>query len=190
MKGSGTACSYLAWVFSNKFFACALEIKFSLRAPLKQCFCKLIRTSCTYCILYIICLIIFCFVTNKIVCSNINKVCLMFYYLKTLNKIMRELVLHMLFQNGSYFFRLFQRKIIYWVRNIFDFFYAVSVVLLVFAPSQDQHHIDSFHRHYVKQSKRKLLLEHFLVARQWQVSRTPSELLITQIQFIQFIQLS
>ena len=77
-------------------------------------------------------------------------------------------------------FRLFQRNRIYWVRNIFDFFYAVSVVLLVLAPSQDQHHIDSFHRHYVKQSKRKSLLEHFLVARQWYVSRTPNELLITQ----------
>ena len=77
-------------------------------------------------------------------------------------------------------FRLFQRNRIYWVRNIFDFFYAVSVVLLVLAPSQDQHHIDSFHRHYVKQSMRKSLQEHFLVARQWYVSRTPSELSITQ----------
>ena len=116
-----------------------------IRAPLKECFCKLIRTSCTYCILYIICLIIFCFVKNKIVCSNINKVCLMFYYLKTLNKII-----------------------------------TVKVVLLVFAPSQDQHHIDSFHRNYVKQSKRKWLLEHFLVVRQWYVSRTHNKLLIIQ----------
>ena len=104
----------------------------------------------------------------------------MCYYLKTLNKIIGELVLYMLCLNGSYFFSLFQRNRIYQVRNIFDFFYAVSVVLLVFAPSQDQHHIDSFHRRYVKQSKRKSLQEHFLVARQWYVSRTPSELLITQ----------
>ena len=77
-------------------------------------------------------------------------------------------------------FRLFQRNRIYWVRNIFDFFYAVSVVQLVFAPNQDQHHIDSFYRHYVKQSKRKSLLEHFLVARRWYVSRIPSKLLISQ----------
>ena len=77
-------------------------------------------------------------------------------------------------------FRLFQRNRIYWGRNIFDFFYAVSVVLLVFAPSQDQHHIDSFHINYVKQSKRKSLLEHFLVTRQWYISRTLKELLITQ----------
>ena len=77
-------------------------------------------------------------------------------------------------------FSLFQRNRIYWIRNIFDFFYAVSVVLVVFAPSQDQHHIDWFHRHYVKQSHRKSLLEHFLVARQWFVSRTPNKLLITQ----------
>ena len=35
--------------------------------------------------------------------------------------------------------------------------------MLVFAPSRDQHNVDSFHRKYVKQSKKKSLLEHFLV---------------------------
>ena len=104
----------------------------------------------------------------------------MCYYLKTLNKIIGQLVLDMLCLNGSYFFSLFQRNRIYQVRNIFDFFYAVSVVLLVFAPSQDQHHTDSFHRRYVKLSKRKSLLEHFLVARKWYVPKTPKMLLITQ----------
>ena len=58
--------------------------------------------------------------------------------------------------------------------------WVFSKFLLVLAPSQDQHHIDSFHRHYVRQSKRKSLLEYFLVARQWYVSRTPNELLVTQ----------
>ena len=53
------------------------------------------------------------------------------------------------------------------------FFYAVSVVLLVFAPSQDEHHIDLFHRHYVKQSKRKLLQEHVRVKNPQQAFNHP-----------------
>ena len=82
----------------------------------------------------------FCFVTNKNVCSNINKnkVWLICYCLSTLNKMTREFVLCMLSENASYFFSLFQSNRIYWVRNIFEFFFhAVWVVLVVFAPSQD-----------------------------------------------------
>ena len=59
-------------------------------------------------------------------------------------------------------------------------FHTVCVVLLVFTPGQDQHNMDSFHRNYVKQFKKKLPLEHFLIVSQSYVSRTPSELLIDQ----------
>ena len=77
--------------------------------------------------------IMFCFVTNKNVYSNINKnkVCLRCYCQRTLNKVTRELVLYILCYTASYFFSLFLSNKIYWVRNIFDFFFFPTLCVVV-----------------------------------------------------------
>ena len=118
----------------------------------------------------------FCFVTNKSICPNINKSTVDILLSENPQQDDQEVGLVYTFLNFFYFLTLFQCYRISWVRNIFEFFFT----LFVFAPGQDQHNTDSFHRNYVKQSKKISPLEHFLVVSQSYVSRTPRELLINQ----------